>query len=58
VPLHQCGQATGEYEDFMTGFVTGDGNVWGRPVAVAVAQDGSLLVSDDAGGCLWRISRE
>jgi glucose/arabinose dehydrogenase len=58
VPLHQRGQATGEYEDFMTGFVTGDGNVWGRPVAVAVAQDGSLLVSDDAGGCLWRISRE
>jgi len=50
------GKATGEYEDFMTGFVTSDGNAWGRPVGVAVAHDGSLLVTDDASGTLWRIS--
>src|ERR1017187_8420886 len=43
VPLKD-GQAMGEYEDFLTGFVTEDGEVWGRPVGVAVAPDGSLLV--------------
>lgn len=37
------GKATGEYEDFMVGFVTPDGDVWGRPVAVTVARDGALL---------------
>jgi glucose/arabinose dehydrogenase len=54
VPLKN-GKATGEYEDFMTGFVTPQGNAWGRPVGVTVAPDGSLLVTDDAGGCIWRI---
>jgi glucose/arabinose dehydrogenase len=49
------GKATGEYEDFMTGFVTEKGDVWGRPVGVAVAADGSLLVSDDGGNRLWRV---
>lgn len=56
VPLHQTGRAGGEYEDFLTGFVLDDGNVWGRPVGVAVAQDGSLLVSDDGSNSIWRIS--
>jgi glucose/arabinose dehydrogenase len=55
VPLHQTGHATGEYEDFLTGFVVDDESVWGRPVGVAVAPDGSLLVSDDASGSIWRI---
>jgi glucose/arabinose dehydrogenase len=50
------GKATGEYVDFMTGFVTKEGNVWGRPVGVAVAKDGSLLVTDDGGDCIWRVS--
>jgi glucose/arabinose dehydrogenase len=50
------GRATGEYEDFMTGFVTRDGEVWGRPVGVAMAQDGSLLMSDDGSGTVWRIA--
>jgi glucose/arabinose dehydrogenase len=50
------GKATGEWEDFMTGFVTPDGDVWGRPVGVAVMQDGSLLVSDDGSGSIWRVS--
>jgi glucose/arabinose dehydrogenase len=40
----------------MTGFVTEGGNVWGRPVGVAVAKDGSLLVSDDGSRIVWRIS--
>jgi glucose/arabinose dehydrogenase len=55
VPLHQAGHATGEYEDFLTGFVVNDESVWGRPVGVTVAPDGSLLVSDDASGSIWRI---
>jgi glucose/arabinose dehydrogenase len=40
----------------MTGFVTPDGNVWGRPVGVTVATDGSLLVTDDGSNAIWRIS--
>ncbi len=55
VPLDD-GKAQGEYEDFLTGFVTEDGNVWGRPVGVATAQDGSLLVTDDATGTIWRVA--
>ena len=50
------GKATGEYIDFMTGFVTPDGDVWGRPVGVTVAKDGALLVTDDGGNCIWRVS--
>jgi len=50
------GKATGEYEDFMTGFVASDAEVWGRPVGVAVAHDGSLIVTEDANGTVWRIS--
>jgi glucose/arabinose dehydrogenase len=48
--------ATGEYEDFLTGFVTPEGNVWGRPVGVTVANDGALLVSDDGGNVIWRVA--
>ena len=50
------GKATGEYEDFLVGFVTNDGQVWGRPVGVTVAKDGSLLVTDDGSGTIWRVS--
>jgi glucose/arabinose dehydrogenase len=50
------GQPTGEYEDFLTGFVINDRSVWGRPVGVAIAQDGSLLVSEDGNGTIWRVS--
>lgn len=56
VPVRD-GKATGEYEDFVTGFVTPQGNVWGRPVGVAVASDGSLMVSDDGSGSIWRVKR-
>ncbi|MDG3003100.1 PQQ-dependent sugar dehydrogenase [Paludisphaera mucosa] len=55
VPVEK-GVATGEYEDFLVGFVTPDGNVWGRPVGVAVAKDGSLMVTDDASGTVWRVA--
>jgi glucose/arabinose dehydrogenase len=55
VPLHQTGHASGEYEDFMTGFVVDNGHVWGRPVGVTVAPDGSLLVTDDGSKSVWRI---
>jgi hypothetical protein len=50
------GVATGEYDDFLTGFVVDARNVWGRPVGVAVAHDGALLVTEDGNGTLWRIS--
>ncbi len=50
------GKATGEYEDFLVGFVTEDGNVWGRPAGVAVAKDGSLMVTDDGSGTVWRVA--
>jgi glucose/arabinose dehydrogenase len=50
------GVPTGEYEDFVTGFVVNDSSVWGRPVGVAVAHDGALLVSEDGNGTIWRIS--
>ncbi len=49
------GHATGEYEDFLTGFVLPDGRVWGRPVGVAVALDGSLFVSDDGSCSIWHV---
>ena len=55
VPLKD-GHANGEYQDFLTGFVTPDGKVWGRPVGVTVGKDGSLFVSDDGSGSIWRIS--
>jgi len=55
VPLHQSGHASGEYEDFLTGFVLPDGNVWGRPVGITVIPDGSLLVSDDGSNSVWRV---
>jgi glucose/arabinose dehydrogenase/cytochrome c2 len=47
---------TGDYEDFVTGFIADDGNVWGRPVATTELKDGSLLLSDDGGNVIFRIS--
>lgn len=55
VPMKD-GRATGEFEEFLTGFATADGQVWGRPVGVAVVPDGSLIVSDDGSNSLWRVS--
>ena len=56
MPRHGSAKASGEYQDFLTGFVLDDGTVWGRPVGVAVAPDGSLLVTDDGSGSIWRVS--
>ena len=53
-----AGKPTGEYEDFMTGFVISDSQVWGRPVGVAVAKDGSLFVTEDGNGTIWRVSHQ
>jgi glucose/arabinose dehydrogenase len=55
VPLVN-GKASGVYEDFLTGFALPNGNSWGRPVGVSNAKDGSLLVTDDGGKAIWRVS--
>jgi glucose/arabinose dehydrogenase len=52
------GRPTGAYEDFMTGFVVSDAAVWGRPVGVAVAKDGALIVTEDGYGTIWRVTYE
>ena len=54
--MTKAGMPTGAYEDFVTGFVVDDRSVWGRPVGVAVAHDGALLFTDDAGGMVWRVA--
>jgi glucose/arabinose dehydrogenase len=56
--LFKDGKPTGEYEDFMTGFVVSADSVWGRPVGVTVAQDGALIVTEDGSGTIWRVSHD
>lgn len=55
VPFQE-GKPAGEPEDFLTGFIAHNNEVYGRPVCVAETPDGSLLVSDDAAGVIWRVS--
>ena len=52
------GKPSGAMEDFLTGFLPNPktNEVYGRPVCVAVWTDGSLLVSDDGGNKVWRVS--
>jgi len=45
-----------EGEDFLTGFLASDSEAYGRPVGVAVAKDGALLVADEPGNTVWRVS--
>jgi glucose/arabinose dehydrogenase len=53
------GKPSGPVEDFLTGFlVPGKDEVFGRPVGLAVLPDGSLLVADDAGDRIWRVTAE
>ena len=52
----ESGHATGAYMDFLTGFVTTAGQVWGRPVGVTVGADGSLYVTDDGSRSVWRVT--
>ena len=57
IPVHN-GIAEGGYEDFLTGFVTPEGQVWGRPVGVTIAKDGSLFVTDDGSRSVWHITAD
>jgi glucose/arabinose dehydrogenase len=50
------GKPAGPPEDFLTGFVSPEGNAFGRPVGVAVDQAGALLVADDVGNVVWRVT--
>ncbi|MCF0064854.1 sorbosone dehydrogenase family protein [Dyadobacter chenwenxiniae] len=50
------GKSAGKPEDFLTGFVESEKKVYGRPVGVTVMEDGSMLVNDDSGGIIWRVS--
>ncbi|MCU1386631.1 MAG: sorbosone dehydrogenase [Acidobacteria bacterium] len=53
------GKPDGGYENFLTGFWDGKTNpakVWGRPVGLAIARDGSLLVADDVGQTVWKVT--
>lgn len=52
------GMPNGEPIDVLTGFVNDDGEALGRPVGVAIDQDGGLLVADDVGNVIWRVSAE
>ena len=55
----QNGKPVGGYQNFLTGFwdgVSSPARVWGRPAGLALAKDGSLLVSDDAGKVIWRVA--
>ena len=53
---HATGKVRGEYDDFVTGFVVNNDSVWGRPVGITVAKDGSLVFSEDGNGTIWRVS--
>jgi hypothetical protein len=53
-----AGKPTGEYVDFMTGFMLDNDTAWGRPAGLAVTPDGALLVSDDANGTIFRVTRK
>jgi glucose/arabinose dehydrogenase len=57
IPFHN-GKADGGYEDFLTGFVTPEGKVWGRPVGVTIAKDGSMFVTDDGSRSVWHITKD
>ena len=57
IPFHN-GKADGGYEDFLTGFVTKDGQVWGRPVGVTIAKDGSMFVTDDGSRSVWHVTKD
>lgn len=50
------GRPSGVAQDFLTGFLAGDGKTHGRPVGVAVDRFGALLVADDVGNTIWRVS--
>jgi glucose/arabinose dehydrogenase len=54
--MNPNGAVQGGYKDFVWGWCTPDGTVWGRPVCTAFARDGSLLITDDGGNKIWRVT--
>lgn len=56
IPMKKGKPTTGEYEDFVTGFVNAEGGVWGRPVGITTAKDGALIVVDDGSNTVWRVA--
>src|SRR3954469_18255079 len=57
IPM-QNGHPAGGYDDFIVGWSPDETshNVWGRPVGLLVLADGSLLISDDGAGVIWRVT--
>ena len=55
VPFER-GRPAGDPIDVLTGFVSDEGEAKGRPVGVALARDGALLVADDVGNVIWRVA--
>jgi glucose/arabinose dehydrogenase len=53
----EAGRPAGDPVDVLTGFLNDDGEALGRPVGVALDQTGALLVADDVGNRIWRVSR-
>jgi glucose/arabinose dehydrogenase len=56
VRVHVVNGRPAGIDDFVTGWQRADGSRWGRPVGLVVATDGALLVSDDMGGKIWRVT--
>ncbi|MBT0607914.1 PQQ-dependent sugar dehydrogenase [Aequorivita echinoideorum] len=50
------GKPSGQPEDFLTGFIADENDVYGRPVGVTVTPKGDLLVNDDSGNVIWKVS--
>jgi glucose/arabinose dehydrogenase len=52
------GNPSGDPQDFLTGFIANENEVYGRPVGIAVLPDGSILVADDSANTIWRVSKK
>lgn len=50
------GQPSGKPQDILSGFVSDTDKAWGRPVGVAVDKTGAILVADDVGNIIWRVT--
>lgn len=50
------GRPAGSMQSLLTGFLDSEGNARGRPVGIAVQADGAILVADDVGNALWRLT--
>lgn len=52
------GKPAGDPVDVLTGFLSQEGRAFGRPVGVALDKQGALLVADDVGNVIWRVSAQ